>query len=382
MYILYLISDSIVPFYNYFDEVKMNNRIHNFNAGPAALPLSVLEKVQKDLLNYQGEGLSVMEMSHRSKTFDGIIKGAESLAKEVFGLPDNFKVVFMQGGATLQFSAVPLNLAASNPNTDYINTGAWSKKAIQEAEKLGKTARVIASSEDENFTYIPDTYSINSDAAYLHITSNNTIFGTQWDSFPDTGDIPLICDMSSDIGCKPLDISKFGLIYAGAQKNMGPSGVALVFIREDLLEKSPSDIPTMTSYKIIGGKESLYNTPPTFAIYIVKLVLEWIKENGGLSGIGEINKKKAQLIYDLLDSGSFYRGTARKDSRSIMNVTFRLPSEDLEQRFVAEALASRMIGLKGHRSVGGIRASIYNAVPLESVQTLVDFMKEFEKLNG
>ncbi len=360
----------------------MNNRIHNFNAGPAALPLSVLEKVQKDLLNYQGEGLSVMEMSHRSKTFDGIIKGAESLAKEVFGLPDNFKVVFMQGGATLQFSAVPLNLAASNPNTDYINTGAWSKKAIQEAEKLGKTARVIASSEDENFTYIPDTYSINSDAAYLHITSNNTIFGTQWDSFPDTGDIPLICDMSSDIGCKPLDISKFGLIYAGAQKNMGPSGVALVFIREDLLEKSPSDIPTMTSYKIIGGKESLYNTPPTFAIYIVKLVLEWIKENGGLSGIGEINKKKAQLIYDLLDSGSFYRGTARKDSRSIMNVTFRLPSEDLEQRFVAEALASRMIGLKGHRSVGGIRASIYNAVPLESVQTLVDFMKEFEKLNG
>ena len=359
----------------------MSNRIHNFNAGPAALPLTVLEEVQRDLLNYKGEGLSVMEMSHRSKTFDNIIKSAESLAKEVFAIPDNYKVIFMQGGATLQFSAVPLNLAAANSSTDYINTGAWSKKAIQEAEKLGKSVRVTASSEDENFSYIPVDYSINSDAAYLHITSNNTIFGTQWGSYPDTGDVPLICDMSSDIGCRPVNISKFGLIYAGAQKNIGPSGVAMIFIREDLMEKSPSDIPTMTSYKILGGKESLYNTPPTFAIYIVKLVLEWIKKNGGLDAIGAINNKKAQLIYDLLDSSTFYSGTTRKDSRSIMNVTFRLPSEELEKQFVAGALANSMIGLKGHRSVGGIRASIYNAVSLESVTALADFMKNFEKSN-
>jgi phosphoserine aminotransferase len=323
-----------------------------------------------------------MEMSHRSKTFDYIIKSAESLAKEVFTIPDNYKVIFMQGGATLQFSAVPLNLAADNSSTDYINTGSWSKKAIQEAEKLGKSVRVTASSEDKNFSYIPVDYSINSDAAYLHITSNNTIFGTQWNSYPDTGDVPLICDMSSDIGCRPVDINKFGLIYAGAQKNIGPSGVAMIFIREDLMEKSPSDIPTMTSYKIIGGKESLYNTPPTFAIYIVKLVLEWIKKNGGLDAIGAINNKKAQLIYDLLDSSNFYSGTTRKDSRSIMNVTFRLPSEELEKQFVADALANSMIGLKGHRSVGGIRASIYNAVSLESVTALADFMKIFEKSNG
>jgi phosphoserine aminotransferase len=323
-----------------------------------------------------------MEMSHRSKTFDRIIKEAESLAKEIYALPDGYRVIFMQGGATLQFSAVPLNLAAENTLTDYINTGSWSTKAIQEAEKLGKTARVIASSEDENFTYIPDDYKTNSDAAYLHVTSNNTIFGTQWSSFPKTGDVPLVCDMSSDIGCRPLDMSQFGLVYAGAQKNIGPAGVAIVFIREDLMEKSPSNIPTMTSYKIIGGKESLYNTPPTFAIYIAKVVLEWMKKEGGLKSIGAINKNKAQLIYDLIDNSDFFRGTARKDSRSIMNVTFRLPSEDLEKKFVADASENEMIGLKGHRSVGGIRASIYNAVTLNSVRVLVDFMKVFEKTNG
>ena len=360
----------------------MKERIHNFNAGPAALPIAVLQEVQKDLLNYKGEGLSVMEMSHRSKTFVGIIKEAESLAKEIFSLPDNYRVVFMPGGATLQFAAVPLNLAAKNTLTDYINTGSWSTKAIQEAEKLGKTARVIASSEQDNFTHIPTGYQLNSDAAYLHITSNNTIFGTQWSSFPDTGSVPLVCDMSSDIGCKPFDVSKFGLIYAGAQKNLGPSGVAIVFIREDLMDKSPGNIPTMTSYKIIGGKDSLYNTPPTFAIYMVKLVLEWIKNSGGLAAIGETNRTKAQKIYDMIDNSRFYSGTAREDSRSIMNVTFRLPSEDLEKQFVTEALAKGMIGLKGHRSVGGIRASIYNAVTSESVQALVDFMHAFEKSNG
>jgi len=282
----------------------------------------------------------------------------------------------------MEVPAVPLNLSGKNDITEYINTGAWSKKAIQEAEKLGRTVNVIASSEDENFTYIPGGYSVDPQAAYLHITSNNTIFGTQWAEFPDTGGVPLICDMSSDIGCRPLDVSKFGLIYAGAQKNMGPSGVAILIISEDLMEKSPADIPTMTSYKIIGGKESLYNTPPTFAIYLVKLVLEWIKNSGGLEKIGEINNKKAQTLYNLIDSNDFFTGTAKNDSRSIMNVTFRLPNEELEQKFVAEALANGMIGLKGHRSVGGIRASIYNATSSETVAALADFMKNFEQKNG
>ena len=359
----------------------MIKRVHNFNAGPAALPLSVLEEVQRDLLSYKGEGLSVMEMSHRSKTFDAIIKSAESLAKEVFSIPDGYKTIFMQGGASLQFAAVPLNLAGGQ-ETNYINTGAWSQKAVEEAEKLGVRVKVIASSENENFTFIPDSYKISKNASYLHITSNNTIFGTQWQTFPETGNVPLICDMSSDIGCRPVDVSRFGLIYAGAQKNMGPSGVALVFIREDLMAKSPANIPTMTSYKKIGGKDSLYNTPPTFAIYIVKLVLEWIKNSGGLKKIGEINNRKANLIYQVLDSSGFYHGTARADSRSIMNVTFRLPDEELEKRFITQATEKNMIGLKGHRSVGGIRASIYNAVSLESVQTLVKFMHEFEKANG
>ncbi len=357
-------------------------RIYNFNPGPAALPLPVLEEAQKDLLNYKGEGISVLEMSHRSKTFDGIIKDAERLLKEIMEIPDNYKVLFMQGGATLQFAAVPLNLIGDGQFAEYVNTGSWSKKAIQEAQKLGKNVRVVASSEEESFSYIPKEISVSSDAAYLHITSNNTIFGTQFHTFPETGNVPLIADMSSDIACRKVDVSKFALIYAGAQKNMGPAGVTVVIIREDLLEKSPDNIPTMTSYKIIGGKDSLYNTPPTFAVYIVKLVLEWMKAQGGLEKIEQINRQKAKLIYDVLDSSDFYRGTARADSRSLMNVTFRLPSEELEKKFVAEALENGMLGLKGHRSVGGIRASIYNAVPMEAVEKLVDFMKTFEKNNG
>ncbi len=356
--------------------------IYNFNPGPAALPLPVLEEAQKDLLNYKGEGISVLEMSHRSKTFDGIIKDAERLLKEIMEIPDNYKVLFMQGGATLQFAAVPLNLIGDGQFAEYVNTGSWSKKAIQEAQKLGKNVRVVASSEEESFSYIPKEISVSSDAAYLHITSNNTIFGTQFHTFPETGNVPLIADMSSDIACRKVDVSKFALIYAGAQKNMGPAGVTVVIIREDLLEKSPDNIPTMTSYKIIGGKDSLYNTPPTFAVYIVKLVLEWMKAQGGLEKIEQINRQKAKLIYDVLDSSDFYRGTARADSRSLMNVTFRLPSEELEKKFVAEALENGMLGLKGHRSVGGIRASIYNAVPMEAVEKLVDFMKTFEKNNG
>ncbi len=360
----------------------MKGRIYNFNPGPAALPLPVLEEAQKDLLNYKGEGISILEMSHRSKTFDGIIKDAERLMKEIMGIPDNYKVLFMQGGATLQFAAVPLNLLGDGQFAEYVNTGSWSTKAIKEAEKLGKTVKVAASSEDEDFTYIPQDIKVSPEATYFHITTNNTIRGTQFHSFPETGNVPLIADMSSDINCRRIDVSKFALIYAGAQKNMGPSGVTIVIIREDLLEKSPDNIPTMTSYKIIGGKDSLYNTPPTFGIYIIKLVLEWMKAQGGLDKIEEINRKKAQMIYDVLDASSFYKGTARKDSRSLMNVTFRLPNEELEKKFVAEALENGMLGLKGHRSVGGIRASIYNAVPLEAVEHLVDFMKKFEKANS
>lgn len=360
----------------------MSERIFNFNAGPAALPTEVLEDVQKDLLNYKGEGLSVMEMSHRSKTFDSIIKDAESGLKRIMKLPDNYKVIFMQGGATMQFAAVPLNLLKAGQSADYINTGSWSKKAIQEAQKLGKKVNVIASSEDANFNYIPKEYSINKDAAYLHITSNNTIFGTQWIKYPDSGNVPMICDMSSDISCRVFDASKFALIYAGAQKNMGPSGVTIVIIRDDLMAQSPDDIPTMTSYKIIGGKDSLYNTPPTFGIYLIKLVAEWIENTGGLSELEKLNNKKAELLYNQIDNTGFYKGTVEKESRSIMNVTFRLPSEDLEKQFIAESLTKGMIGLKGHRSVGGCRASIYNAVPLKAVEALVDFMRDFEKKKG
>jgi phosphoserine aminotransferase len=360
----------------------MSERIFNFNAGPAAIPQSVLEEVRDDLLNYKGEGLSVMEMSHRSKSFDLIIKSAESLMKEVMGIPDGYKVVFFQGGATLQFAAVPMNLLPDDKSADYVNSGSWSKKAIAEAKKLNKTINVIASSEDENFTYIPKGYKITPGAEYLHITSNNTIFGTQYHDFPETGSVPLIADMSSDINCRKIDVSKFGLIYAGAQKNLGPSGTTVVIIREDLLERSPENIPSICSYKIIGGKDSLYNTPPTFGIYIIKVILEWIKDQGGLGKLEEINRNKAQMLYDTIDKSDFYRGTAKEDSRSIMNVTFRLPSEDLEQKFVAEALQKGMLGLKGHRSVGGIRASIYNAVPMKAIETLVGFMADFEKQNG
>ncbi len=361
----------------------MKERIFNFNPGPAALPQSVLEEIRDDLLNYKGEGLSVMEMSHRSKTFDGIIKDAERLMKEVMGIPDGYKVLFFQGGATLQFAAVPLNLIGEGQSADYINTGSWSKKAIAEAKKLGKSVNVIASSEDSNFSYIPKEFNVNSDAAYLHITSNNTIFGTQFHSYPQTGNVPLVADLSSDINCKKIDVGQFDLIYAGAQKNMGPSGVTIVIISEELMEKSPGNIPTMTSYKIIGGKDSLYNTPPCFGIYTVKLVLEWIQQMGGIEKLEAVNMKKAKMLYDAIDGSDFYHSTVTdKDSRSVMNVTFRLPSEDLEKQFIAEALENNMLGLKGHRSVGGIRASIYNAVPIEAVESLVGFMEKFEKNNS
>lgn len=360
----------------------MGHRIHNFSAGPAALPLPVLEEVQQDLISYKGEGLSIMEMSHRGKTFDIIIKEADILMREIMFIPDNYTIIFMQGGASLQFAAVPMNLIGPDQFADYIVTGSWASKAYKEAKLIEKKVNEIASSADKNHTYIPKKYTINNDAAYLHITSNNTIFGTQWQSFPETGNVPLVCDMSSDINCRAVDISKFGLIYAGAQKNMGPSGVTIVIIRNDLMEKSPANIANLMSYKTIGSAASLYNTPPTFAIYIIKLILEWMKGLGGLTVVEKINRNKAALLYNALDQSSFYRGTVEKDSRSLMNVPFRLPSEDLEKMFIEESLKKDISGIKGHRSVGGIRASIYNAVPRESVQALVDFMQEFEKKNG
>jgi len=360
----------------------MEKRIFTFNPGPAALPLPVLKEVKKDLISYKGEGLSVLEMSHRGKTFESIIKQAEALMREVLAIPGNYKVIFMQGGATLQFAAVPLNLLPDNQSADYTITGSWAKNAFKEAQKLNKNVRAVASSESSNFDHIPKNFSVDPNAAYLHLTSNNTIFGTQWHKFPNPGSVPMVCDMSSDIACRPVDVSKFALIYGGAQKNLGPAGVTIVIIRDDVLQKSPANIPTMLNYKLLAEKESLYNTPPTFAIYITKLVLEWIKASGGLEKIGKINQRKAKLIYKIIDAGGFYRGTVQKADRSIMNVTFRLPSEELENKFVNEAKELNMIGLKGHRSVGGIRASLYNAVSLKTVKALAEFMKEFEKKNG
>jgi phosphoserine aminotransferase len=360
----------------------MEKRVYNFNPGPAALPLAVLQEAQQDFVSYKGEGLSVMEMSHRSKSFEVIIKEAENLIREIFNISTGYHVIFMQGGATLQFAAIPLNLMGADQKAAYINTGSWSKKAIQEAQKLGKVIEVIASSEEANFSYIPTDFSVNPESAYLHITSNNTIFGTQWQQYPASGTVPLCADMSSDIGCRPIDVSEFGLIYAGAQKNLGPAGVTLVIIREDIMAKSPDNLPTMLSYKTIGGKESLYNTPPTFNIYILKLVLNWLKEQGGLSGIEKVNQEKAKMLYTIIDDSGFYRGTVEKNSRSIMNVTFRLQSEELEKQFVMESAAKDLIGLKGHRSVGGMRASLYNAVSLEAVKALAAFMKEFEQKYG
>jgi phosphoserine aminotransferase len=361
----------------------MKDRIFNFNPGPAALPLEALEEAQKDLLNYKSEGLSILEMSHRSKTFEGILNETIRLMKEVMAIPENYKIIFFQGGATLQFAAVPLNLIGPGQHADYINTGAWSKKAIAEAKKLGKTINVIATSEDEKFSYIPKNFTVTPDAAYVHVTSNNTIFGTQWPSYPNPGKVPMVCDMSSDIACRRVDMSQFALIYAGAQKNIGPAGVTVVIMRDDLVEKSPDNIPTMLSYKIIGGENSLHNTPSCFSIYLIKLVMEWIQRSGGLVRIEENNKKKAEMLYNAIDnSGGYYRGTVKTDSRSLMNITYRLPSEELEEKFVGEAKKAGLLGLKGHRSVGGIRASLYNAVSVEAVQKLVEFMQKFQKANA
>ncbi len=361
----------------------MAARIHNFNPGPAALPLPVLEEAKEEFLDFHGSGMSVTEVSHRSALFEEVLNDAVDRLKRLLKVPENFKVLFVQGGASTQFFMVPMNLIPGGASADYVNTGSWAKKAIKEAEILKKNHKVIASSEDKNFSYIPKSFSVTPGAAYLHLTSNNTIEGTQWPTFPDAGDVPLVSDMSSDILCRSFDPRPFGLIYAGAQKNLGPAGVTVVLIRDDMLERVPKDIPTMLRYSTHGEKNSLYNTPPCFAIYLVRLVLKWIEETvGGLDAMERINREKAELLYRFIDSSGFYRGTAEADSRSMMNVTFRLQDENLEKGFVAEASENGLGGLKGHRSVGGCRASIYNPVGMDSVRALVDFMKEFARKNG
>ena len=361
----------------------MGKRIYNFNAGPAALPLPVLEEIQAEFVDYRGSGMSVTELSHRSKWFDDIINEAVERTKRLLNLDDQFDVLFIQGGASLQFCMIPMNLALEGKPVAYLNTGTWSTKAIKEARIQGKDVDVIASSEDKDFSYIPKDFEVNENAAYLHFTSNNTIKGAQWAEFPKAGDVPLMCDMSSDIMSRPFDVKPFGLVYAGAQKNLGPSGTALVILRKDMLDRVPDGLPSMLKYSTYAGKNSMYNTPSCFVIYTISMVLKWLEETiGGLEKMEQINKEKAGTLYDYIDRSDFYRGTAEKESRSLMNVTFRLPNDDLEANFVAEALKQDMGGLKGHRSVGGCRASIYNAMGMDGVKTLVDFMKEFEKKEG
>ena len=361
------------------------DRIFNFSAGPAVLPLPVLEEAQRDLVTLPGVGMSVLEISHRSKVFDEIIEGAEADFRALARIPDGYHVLFLQGGASTQFSMVPMNLLGAGQTADYVVTGSWSQKAVKEAKKVG-AVHVAASTESESFARIPrqDELRLTPGAAYVHFTSNNTIFGTEWRSpaEPEVGDVPLVCDASSDIFARPLDVGRYGLIYAGAQKNLGPSGLTVVVIREDLAQRGAESLPTMLRYATHAAERSLYNTPPVFGVYILRLVLRWLIANGGLEAMAAVNERKAGKLYAEIDRTGFYRGHAAKDSRSLMNVTFRLPTEELEKRFGQEATAAGLDGLKGHRSVGGLRASIYNAFPEEGVDALVDFMREFERKNG
>jgi phosphoserine aminotransferase len=360
-------------------------RIHNFGAGPAALPVSVLERVRAEVLDYAGTGMSVMEMSHRSAAFEEIILRAERDLRALLGLGDDCAVLFLQGGASLQFSMAPMNLRPAGASADYVLSGHWSKAAFKEAEKLGRT-RVAGSTEATRFDRVPAQAELDLDpqAAYLHFTSNNTIYGTQWPTEPaPPPGVPLVCDASSDALSRPIEVSRYGLLYAGAQKNLGPAGVTVVVVRKDLLERTPGGLPAMLDYRLMAENRSLYNTPPTFAVYVVALVLRWLLDLGGLAEMKKRNEAKATLLYAAIDeSGGFYRGHARPDSRSRMNVTFRLSSEELEAAFVKEATAAGLDGLKGHRSVGGLRASIYNACPIESVRALADFMGDFQERRG
>ena len=357
-------------------------RVYNFSAGPSMLPESVLKRAADEMLNCNGSGMSVMEMSHRSKPYEAIINGCEALVRELMNVPDNYKVLFLQGGASSQFTMVPMNLATKNKKIDIVVTGQWAKKAAEEAERY-VTVNRVASSADKTFSYIPklDKSTFSKDADYFYICVNNTIYGTKFNELPGTGDIPIIGDISSCIMSEELDVSKFGCLIAGAQKNLGPAGVTLVIVREDLLGECMDITPTMFNYNIHVENGSMYNTPPTYGIYIMKLVLEWIKEQGGVAAIQKINEKKAKILYDFLDSSKMFRGTVVKEDRSLMNIPFVTDSEELNAKFIKEATARGFVNLKGHRSVGGMRASIYNAMPVEGVEALVEFMKEFEANN-
>lgn len=355
-------------------------RVYNFSAGPAQLPVSVLERAQEELLSYQEKGMSVMEMSHRSSDFKKIIERTEELIRELMEIPETYRVLFIQGGASLQFSMVPLNLLKDGGHAYYVNTGSWSKKALSEAKKIGE-AKILASSDDQNFTYIPelDLQQINEQTDYVHITTNNTIEGTRFTKFPNTGHVPLVADASSNILSEQWDVSKFGLIYAGAQKNLGISGLTIVIIREDLIGHVKADIPTMLNYETYTKNNSLYNTPPTFAIYITMLLMEWLKEQGGVAAIEERNKEKANLLYKAIEDSKLFYSNVKREDRSLMNIPFMTDSDELNKLFVKEAEQEGLHQLKGHRSVGGMRASIYNAMPIEGVKALVDFMNEFER---
>lgn len=357
-------------------------RVYNFSAGPSMLPLEVLEKAQKELVCYGDTGMSVMEMSHRSKPFEKIIQSTEATLRELMHIPDNYKVLFLQGGGSTQFAMIPLNLMNKNKKCDIVLTGQWSKKAKSEASKYGKV-NVVASSEDKVFSYIPelDKSKFDPEADYFYITYNNTIYGTRYTQLPDTGNVPLVTDISSIILSEEIDVSKFGLLFAGAQKNVGPAGVTVVIVRDDLIGNAMDFTPTMLDYKTHADNDSLYNTPPTFAIYVAGLVFEWVKEQGGVKAVQEINEKKAGILYNFLDSSDFFKGTVVPKDRSLMNAPFILPTEELNAKFIKEATAAGFVNLKGHRTVGGMRASMYNAMPVEGVEKLVEFMKKFELEN-
>lgn len=357
-------------------------RVYNFSAGPSMLPEAVLRKASEEMLDYKGSGQSVMEMSHRSAVYSEIINDAEALLRKVMNIPDEYHVLFLQGGASSQFAMVPLNLMVEKKTADFIHTGQWSKKAIAEAKKYGE-ARIVASSEDTTFTYIPDLTGVafNPDAAYVHITTNNTIYGTRFKKLPETGNVPLVADMSSNILSEVMDVSRFGIIYAGAQKNIGPAGVTIVIIRKDLVGDALDSTPTMFKYKTHVDAKSLYNTPPCYGIYMAKLMFEWLDEQGGVEAMQKLNEEKAALLYNFLDESELFKGTVVPEHRSLMNVPFVLPDDELNAAFIKQATGMGFVNLKGHRTVGGMRASIYNAMPREGVRKLVDFMKKFESDN-
>ena len=381
--ILIRLNDKVLTLYFFtITREDLYMRVYNFSAGPAVLPVEVLERAQKELVEYQTSGMSVMEMSHRSKVYMEIVENTESKLRRLMSIPENYKVLLLQGGASMQVAMLPLNLLVKSKKADFIDTGAWSSKAIKEAKKIGDV-KVIASSKEASYSHIP-SYNKNdfrTDADYFYICENNTIYGTKFNTLPETGNVPLISDQSSCILSEKVDVSKYGVIFAGAQKNLGPAGVTVVIIREDLVGKAEEKLPTMLNYKTHVESGSMFNTPPTYGIYMLGLVLEWIEQKGGVEEIEKTNREKARLLYDFLDESTLFKGTAAKEDRSLMNVPFVTGNSELDAKFIKEAQEKGLVNLKGHRSVGGMRASIYNAMPLEGVQALVDFMKDFETKN-